>query len=90
MERHSWRLCSRHWQEVEIGLANFEVDPESGATRAATDERLCVTCVKPVDELGRQLFVTCYPAQNQRKDYWSRIQDDCSLPPSWPKPEWGR
>jgi hypothetical protein len=34
--------------------------------------------------------VTCYPAQNNREDYWSRIHDEHSLPGFMPKPEWGR
>lgn len=90
MERHSWRLCSRHWDEIHVGLAQYEVDPESGAISTSTTQALCLTCSEPVNELGRQIFVTSYPAQNDRKDYWSKIHDDCSLPQSWPKPEWGR
>jgi hypothetical protein len=90
MERRSWRLCPRHWQEIEGGLAKFKVDPTSGALSSSIDQGLCLSCSEPVNELGRQLFVTCYPSQNNREDYWSRIHDDCSLPESWPKPEWGR
>lgn len=90
MERHSWRLCSKHWLEIEIGLAQYKVNAESGAVSAPTSERLCLTDGKPVQELGRQVFVTSYPTQNNREDYWANIHDDCSLPESWPKPEWGR
>lgn len=90
MERHSWRLCARHWNEIHVGLTQFEVDPESGALSSGAEARLCLACLEPVNELGRQLFVTSYPAKDQRKDYWAHIHDDCSLPESWPKPEWGR
>lgn len=90
MDRWSWRLCLRHWDEIEVGLAQYKVDPDSGAVSTATDERLCLACGQPVDEGGRQVFVTCYPAQNNREDYWSRIHDEHSLPGFMPKPEWGR
>lgn len=84
--RHSWRVCLRHWQEIHVGLAKFEVNSESGALSTATDESFCLTCGEPVDESGWQLFVTAYPAQDQREDYWTKLHDGCSLPESWPSP----
>lgn len=88
--RTKWRVCLRHWAEVERGLHQFEVDPESGAVGSAVNEALCLVCLKPADEVTRQLFFTSYPAQNERKDYWARIHDKCTLQDWVLNPGWGR
>ena len=77
--RTKFRLCSGHFSEVQAGLCQFEVDPESGAVSDATRDGLCLICLKPCDEVTRQLFFTCYPPNNERKDYWARIHDTCTL-----------
>ena len=79
-ERKSGRFCSTHWGEIERRLTQFEVDPDSGALSDSTAEGICLSCLKPTDELCRQVFLTCYPAQNERKDYWTRVHDDCAVP----------
>jgi len=80
IERRSGRVCGVHWYEIERSLAQFEVDPDSGALCDPTSEGLCFSCLKPVRESGYQLFITSYPAKNERKDYWSRIHPLCDLP----------
>jgi hypothetical protein len=40
----------------------------------------CLTCSQPLTEVGWQLFITAYPTQDERKDYWARIHTDCRLP----------
>jgi len=78
--RRSGRVCPVHWAEINSWLSKHEVDPITGAARVSVDEMLCISCEQPVTERGRQLFSTCYPAKNERKDYWARICDTCSLP----------
>lgn len=88
--RTKWRLCLTHWHEVEAGLAQFEVDPESITLSGPELDSLCLVCLKPADEITRQLFFTSYPSQDERKDYWARVHDHCSLSTWILKPEWGR
>jgi hypothetical protein len=78
--RSSGRFCLPHWNEIQRRLDQFEVDPDSGALSDPSVEGLCISCAKPVDESGRQLFITSYPAKDDRKDYWSRIHDLCPSP----------
>jgi len=81
MSRHRLRFCQAHVSAVQEYLAQFKVDPANG-TVAGGDVMLanCLSCSQPVDQTGRQLFVTCYPPNDEREDYWSRIHVDCSLP----------
>ena len=78
-----WRLrfCQAHVGAVQEYLAEFKVNPENG-TVAGGDAAVskCVSCLEPVDPTGRQLFVTCYPPEDEREDYWSHIHIDCTVP----------
>jgi hypothetical protein len=78
--RSSGRFCLAHWNEIERRLHQFELDPTSGALSDPSVEWFCISCAKPVDESGRQLFVTSYPTKDDRKDYWARIHAGCSSP----------
>jgi len=77
--RGSGRLCPVHWREVQNSLSQFEVDTESGTLSDPSFEGLCLTCLKPVHEGGSQVFLTSYPAKNERKDYWARLHESCDL-----------
>lgn len=81
LERHRLRFCADHIAVLQEDLSEFEVsavqDALSRGDRVVTK---CLSCGEPVREGGRQLFVTCYPTQDERKDYWSRIHDECSIP----------
>lgn len=79
MERRSGRACVLHWGEIERDLAQFEVDSDSGTLSDPTSEGLCFTCFKPVDKSRCQVFVTAYPAKDERKDYWAAIHSTCDL-----------
>jgi hypothetical protein len=79
-QRYSGRYCPGHWDEIQSGLAQFEVDPERLTLSDSTSQGLCLTCLEPVDEFGGQVFITSYPAKNQRKDYWARVHVACFLP----------
>jgi len=81
MTRWRLRFCLGHIRAVQEYLAEFEVDPENGTLRGGDAVvSKCLSCRQPVDQTGRQLFVTCYPPEDERKDYWSHIHVDCSLP----------
>lgn len=79
--RHRLRLCARHSNTVQENLAHCEIatldDAGRGGYRPSAD---CLSCGEPVGELGWQLFVTGYPAQDERKDYWAPIHVECRLP----------
>jgi len=79
-QRLSGRYCPPHWNEIERSLAQFEVDADRGTLGDPSAEGLCLTCLKPVEELGGQVFLTSYPAKDQRKDYWARVHVSCNLP----------
>lgn len=81
LTRHYLRLCDMHSLQVERGLDEFEVDPESGAVRSNGRTWACLTCSKPIDETGWQVFITHYVSKNDRKDYWAQLHRGCVLPP---------
>jgi len=81
LERHRLRFCAEHIAVLQEDLAEFEVSAVQDAlSRGDSFVTKCLSCGEPVREGGRQLFVTCYPTQDERKDYWSRIHDECSIP----------
>lgn len=79
-DRTSFRLCLDHWNSIEHDLAEFEVDPVDLTGSPGGYSSKCVTCLQPADEVRRQVFVTAYPAKNERKDYWGKLHDPCRLP----------
>jgi len=79
IERRSGRVCTTHWGEIERSLAQFELDPDRGTLSDPAAEWLCFACLEPVDEIGYQVFVTAYPAKDERKDYWARVHMHCDL-----------
>lgn len=79
-DRTSFRLCLDHWNSIEHDLTEFELDPVDLTGSPSGHSAKCVTCLEPVDERGRQVFVTAYPAKNERKDYWGKLHNLCRLP----------
>lgn len=81
MSRWRLRFCSAHVRAVQEHLSQFKVNPENG-TVSGGDLVLaqCLTCGQPIHEFGRQLFVTCYPPDNEREDYWARVHLECTVP----------
>lgn len=77
------RYCALHASIVQDDLSEYKVDPVDSALGISDLLANCFTCGDPIREGGRQLFLTCYPADDQREDYWARIHDECSLPPPW-------
>lgn len=80
-KRYRLRFCGPHAALVDEYLAENELAPSIGAIGTA-DARYsnCLSCRKPVGEVGWQVFITGYPAQDQRKDYWGRLHVGCQLP----------
>jgi hypothetical protein len=78
-----WRLrfCALHLRSVQEHLSEFKWNPEDG-TLSGGDLVVanCLSCGEPIDQTGRQLFVTCYPPDDEREDYWARIHVDCTVP----------
>lgn len=81
------RLCPVHAAAVNEDLADHEIVPEDVATRTDWVRPDCLACGKPMDQVGTQLFVTAYPAKDQRKDYWGNLHVNCSLPVTLSKPD---
>ena len=81
MTRWRLRFCAAHVGAVQQHLAEFEVDPSNG-TIAGGDASMshCLSCGQPIDETRRQLFVTSYPPDQERKDYWAQMHVDCTVP----------
>lgn len=78
-----WRLrfCPAHAGEVheylserELSIANLTV----GASKIAATN--CFSCGQPVEHGGTQVFITGYPTQDERKDYWLEVHRSCRLP----------
>lgn len=86
MFRFRLRLCPGHRAVVQDNLAQYKVTPDDVALGWNDAPSECFACGQPIAELGDQMFVTGYPAQNEREDYWFRIHRDCSLP-DWLAPE---
>jgi hypothetical protein len=80
-DRYRLRFCAAHYRTIQEDLSEFEVSPEDGAVSGGdTAMTNCLACGEPVDQTGRNLFATCYPTKDERKDYWARIHVDCRLP----------
>jgi hypothetical protein len=78
-----WRLrfCALHLRAVQEHLSEFKWNPEDGALSGGDLVAAnCLSCGQPIDQTGRQLFVTCYPPDDEREDYWARIHVDCTVP----------
>lgn len=82
-ETERWRLrfCAEHLAVLEEDLAEFEVTALESAIRDG--DPFVVKCLaggEPINHRSRQVYVTCYPTQDQREDYWARICDEHELP----------
>ena len=80
-QRYRLRFCDPHAAVVEEYLSEFEVgslDGTAGHSDLVVVE--CLACRQPIHEIGWQVFVTGYPAQDERKDYWGGLHADCQLP----------
>lgn len=86
------RFCATHADLVDQDLSEFEVPTvldTTGAAYAAFAN--CLSCRQPVNGTSWQVFVTGYPAQDERKDYWGQLHVDHQLPEylrdRWSAPE---
>lgn len=72
--RYRLRFCPTHLGVLEEHLGDYEV-MSLQATVGPDDWRVinCLSCGEPIEEVGWQLFITCYPSQDERKDYWARV-----------------
>lgn len=77
------RLCLAHAGEIQEDLSEYKVGPLDAALSSGGMLANCFSCGNPIAEGGRQLFLTCYPSNDEREDYWARIHDDCTLPKPW-------
>ena len=80
-KRYRLRFCYAHAALVDEHLAECEAGTlEAALRRGELPEAKCLACSKPITEVAWQVFITGYPAQDERKDYWSQIHVDCQLP----------
>lgn len=79
--RYRRRFCSHHCAVVEEDLAEHKLPPLDAALSAANGSMAnCFACGEPVKEGGVQVFITGYPTQDQREDYWGKLHDGHRLP----------
>lgn len=78
--RRRHRYCPRHWSQIEANLSEFEVDVSSLTENGWAMAETCATCGKPITQDRAQVFVTAYPTQDNRKDYWLQIHGHCPPP----------
>lgn len=87
-KRHRLRFCDEHCAIVEENLLEFEVGAQVRALRSRDRTTIqCFSCGKPVSDPCWQVFITGYPAQDERKDYWGGLHVDCALPEYLSDPE---
>jgi hypothetical protein len=79
-DRWKLRFCGSHLLEFNQDLAQFKVTIENDAVRANGSLDTCLACLKPAGEVDWQLFVTVYPANQEREDYWGKLHVDCRVP----------
>ena len=79
--RYRLRFCPAHAADIDQDLSEFEISALVGAA-GGSHMRLanCFACRQPLSEIGRQVFITGYPTQDERKDYWGGLHDDHHLP----------
>lgn len=80
--RYRRRFCAHHVATVQEDLAQNELlitEPAAGAVNPSMAN--CLSCRQPVREGGTQVFITGYPTENERKDYWGKLHDGHQLPP---------
>jgi hypothetical protein len=76
------RLCPIHFATFQDNLAQFKCPSYDNAVGTDWGPNTdCVTCLQPVDERGWQVFITSYPPNNEREDYWGKLHIDC-IPPA--------
>lgn len=81
VQRWRLRFCPSHVLDVQEYLSQFEVTSEYATLRDGGSQfRNCLPCGKPADQLSAQLFITGYPTQDERKDYWANVHIGCQLP----------
>ena len=81
MKRYRLRMCREHVVALQEDLLQFEVNPENGTIRGGNSAMAeCLSCSEPLGEAVWQVFITCYPPDNERKDYWTHIHVGCQLP----------
>jgi hypothetical protein len=81
MQRWRLRLCSLHIRAVQEHLSEYKVSPEDGALSGGdTAMSNCLSCGEPLDQARTQVFLTCYPPDDEREDYWAGIHVDCTVP----------
>lgn len=79
--RYRRRFCAYHCGSVQEDLAEHELVFTNGALRPDNSGMAnCFSCGQPVKQGGRQVFITGYPTQDERKDYWGRLCDGHELP----------
>lgn len=79
--RYRRRFCAHHVASVDEDLAEHEVlVPERAESSSYASMANCFSCGQPVSQGGTQVFITGYPTQDQRKDYWGKLHPGHLLP----------
>lgn len=83
-QRYKARLCDPHAQLLLEGVANAEITDDLGEDRWNELQRQCRTCGRPLEPGRRQVFLTVYAFDQDRRDYWFALCPDCDLPAEVP------
>ena len=80
-KRYRLRFCPDHGALVDEHLSQYELTVVQYAARASNGHMThCFSGGEPLAEIVRQVFITGYPTQDQRKDYWFQVCGDHGLP----------
>lgn len=80
--RYKLRLCPDHFGALQDDLAEFEVDTMDPTSSVDGSHAKCVSGLEPLYKGGWEVFVTVYPTNEERKDYWGKLCSDHPIPPS--------
>ena len=80
--RNKHRLCPPCYGLLTEYLDPYQVIGTEVEEDLAKLLGLCPSCDQSLDEGASRVFVTTYPAKDDRHDYWLAIHTQCDLPPA--------
>jgi hypothetical protein len=79
--RQHQRVCPDHLEQLLDTLSAYEIETDEATTTWTEMTFLCWSCGKPVEQDPAQIFVTAYPRNEERRDFWLQCHAACAIPP---------
>lgn len=76
-DRKRLRVCTAHAENVIRNLAEASAFDETLGVFVATDPELCLICGDAPAMGDRFVYITTYPTQDERTDYWGNACLSC-------------